>query len=250
MKKDDDLEVKAGVMTVIVPIYNEGPVLNETLLKIKEFLKKNKGYEFLFVDDGSTDSSSQLLKKFVENGSKVFLVSFRKNLGKGSAIKRGVKVASGEYIAFMDGDMAYPLSHLLLLRRELKKSDLVIGCRELFKKNAENARLSRLIVGRTGNLITRKLMGIHFKDTQAGLKGFRNDIAKDLFKKQYIKGFAFDVEIIYQAIKKNYKIKEIPVRLNKDHINKPTKVNVVSDSVKMMFSLLMIKTNYLLGKYG
>ncbi|OGJ15884.1 hypothetical protein A3K73_01840 [Candidatus Pacearchaeota archaeon RBG_13_36_9] len=241
--------MKKGIMTVILPVYNEEKNLNGSLLKVISFSKQNPEYEFLFVDDGSTDNTKQILKN-LKNNKKVFYISYFPNVGKGYAVKKGVEFAKGEYVAFTDGDLAYSLNHLNLLKKELLSYEVIIGCRDLLKENKKTVSLRRKIIGKSFNFLIRGFLKMPFKDTQAGLKGFRNKIAKELFRNQKINGWAFDVELIYKAIKKGYKITQIPAKVSESHIKKRTKVKLLKDSAKMFFSLIKIKSADLLGKYG
>jgi dolichyl-phosphate beta-glucosyltransferase len=242
--------MKKGMMTVILPVYNEEKILNGILGKIKSFVKQNPDYEFLIVNDGSTDNTKRIIKDNLDkNTENILFLSYPQNHGKGYAIKRGVDIAKGEHISFLDGDLAYSLNHLKIMRKELLNYDLVIGCRDFIKENEESIKLKRKITGKTFNYLSRKIMGFSFRDTQAGIKGFRNKAAKELFRKQFIRGFAFDVEILYRAIKNNYKIHQIPVRVSQEHKKSGTNVKILNDSVRMFYSLLKIKLVSLLGKY-
>jgi dolichyl-phosphate beta-glucosyltransferase len=243
--------MKKDIMTVILPVYNEEKILNGILNKINLFSKQNPDYEFLIVNDGSTDNTGKIIKDNLSKKMKnILFLSYSPNQGKGHAVKKGVEIANGEYISFLDGDLAYSLNNLKTMRKELLNYDLVIGCRDLIRENDENIDLKRKITGKTFNSLSRKIMGIPFKDTQAGIKGFKNKVAKELFRKQLIKGFAFDVEILYRAVKKNYRIHQIPVRVSQEHKKKGTKVKILKDSIRMFYSLLKIKSADLSGKYG
>ena len=239
-----------GKVSVILPIYNEEKKIRETFNEVSKFSEKNEDYTFIFVDDGSKDNTNKILRELMNQSNKnIKLVSYINNSGKGYAIKTGIKYANGDYICFTDGDLAYSLDHLKLMNEKLKYFDMVLGKRGLVSDNIHNIKKIRKIFGKTFNTFSKFILGIGFDDTQAGLKGFKGDIAKKLFSKQKIKGFSFDAEIIYLAKKYNYKILEIPARVSNGHSYKISKVNLFKDSIKMFFSLLEIRLNNLLGKY-
>ena len=162
----------------------------------------------------------------------------------------GVKKARGDYICFIDSDMAYSLDHLFLLTNALRESDMAMGSRRFYLENADNIRQIRIFFSKSFNLFIRIILGINYKDTQAGVKGFRRDLAKNIFSLQKIDGWAFDVEKIYLAKKKGAVILEIPALVSKKHLLIKSNVKLIKDSVKMFLSLLSIKLNDLKGMYG
>ncbi len=238
-------------ISVILPVYNESKCIASTFNTVLEYSLKNPYYEFIFVNDGSTDGTPNILKQHIEDSktSRISLISYEQNRGKGYAIKRGVESSFGDYICFLDSDMAYSLTHLEFLIDKLEVFDVVIGCRNLIPENFNRVRLIRLLAGKIFNFMTRSILSLHFNDMQAGLKGFRKEVAKELFDKQTIQRFCFDVELIYLAQKRQYTIAEIPAIVSKTHLAKVSKVNLLIDSIRMLKSLLQIKINESLGLY-
>lgn len=232
-------------VSIILPFYNESKIVEEIFKEVFLFSEENKDYEFIFVNDGSTDNTLELLGKILSNSKtkRIKIVSYKNNLGKGYAIRKGVEYAFGEFICFTDSDLAYSLDHLKLLVEKLKYYDLAIGCRNLSPLNEEKISMMRFIVGRGYNILTRIFFGFGNFDTQAGIKGFKKEVAKELFSKQKMNNYSFDVEIIYLAKKKGYSIGMIPATLSKNHKNRISKVSVVRDSLSMFFDLIKIKLN-------
>jgi len=235
-------------ISVILPCYNEEKIIEDTLKKVLNFSKKNPSYEFIFVDDGSKDKTLSLLKKYASN-PKIKVVSYNPNQGKGHAVKRGIMKAQGGYIIFTDSDLAYSLSHLELVTKELASSQVVIGSRALSSKTPERTSLFKIIRGVTYNILSRIVLGLSYQDMQAGLKGFHGNVAKKIFSKQQIKNFSFDPEVIYIAKKHNYKITEIPAEVSEDHKEKSSQIKLFRDPAKMLLGLFEIKLNELRGKY-
>jgi len=234
--------------SLIIPIYNEEKIIGNTLKELNAFLEQEKNHwEILLVDDGSTDNTLKIIKSFKPRCFQI--ISYKKNKGKGYAIREGVKYSNWNYIYFIDSDLAYSLNHLFFMSEKLKDFDLVIGCRKFDSVKVENISLIRKLFGAGFNFLSRIILNLKFRDMQAWLKGFKKSVAKDLFKMQKINGWSFDVELIYLAKKRGYTIKEIPARVSPTHSYEVSQISLFKDSIKMFFSLIFIKINNLLGKY-
>ena len=234
---------------VIIPVFNESGRILKTCNAITEFLENNPNYTFLFVNDGSTDDTFEILKQRKEQFNDINILPLSENKGKGGAIREAVMQSDEEYICFIDGDLAYSFNHLPNLFKKLKIFDVVIGSRSLGFKNKKKLLLRRRILGGGFNLLVRLITGLPYKDTQAGLKGFRLDKAKKIFSKQIITDFSFDVELLFIAKKYGYTIGEIPAIVAKHHTEKNTRVNLITDTIRMFFDLFKIHYYNLTGKY-
>jgi dolichyl-phosphate beta-glucosyltransferase len=238
-------------ISVILPVYNESNCIASTFQSVLEYSINYPNYQFIFVNDGSTDGTPDILRRHIEHAgsNQISLISYEENRGKGYAIKKGVEASIGNYICFIDSDLAYSLTHLEFLIDKLEIFDVVIGCRNLIPDNFNRVKLIRLLAGKIFNFMTQNILSLHFSDMQAGLKGFRRDIANNLFEQQTIQRFCFDVELIYLAQKRGYKIGEIPAIVSNTHLAKVSKVNLLIDSIRMLQSLIQIKINDNLGLY-
>ncbi len=237
--------------SVILPVYNESACIHNTFDSVLDFSQNNPYYHFIFVNDGSTDDTKEIIEARIEQSktSQISLLNYNTNRGKGYAVKKGLEYGHGDYLCFIDGDLAYSLAHLELIVDKLEVFDVVIGCRNMIPDSVKKVKFNRKIAGKVFNVISRKILALKFKDMQAGVKGFRKYVAKDLFEKQTMTGFAFDVELIYLAKKQGYTIGEIPAIVSEMHIHKASKVDLLKDSMKMFCSLLEIKYNDRAGKY-
>ena len=235
-------------ISLIIPVYNEERVIKETIEKLREFIKSEKdNWEAIFINDGSKDNTLKILKNFSPHFFKI--ISYKKNRGKGFAIKKGVETATGDYICFMDSDLAYSFKNLKKLIVKLNDYDLVIGSRNLSTDNHENISLERRIMGNVFNKISNFILKYDLKDTQCGLKVFQGGVAKDLFSKQTVYDFSFDTEILYLAKKKKYKLGKEKAIVSKHHLVKDSKVNLLTDPLRMFFNLIKIRLNDFLRKY-
>ncbi len=234
--------------SLIIPIYNEERIIKRTLETLREFLKKQKEeWEVILVNDGSTDKTLEILENFKPRFFKI--ISYPKNRGKGYAIKKGILEANGNFIGFIDADLAYSFENLKQAFKELKNANIVIGSRSLAKINNVRTNLLRKIYGRIFNIMSNLILQMNFKDTQCGLKVFRKEVAKEIFKMQRVENYGFDTEILFIAKKKNYRIKEIPAYLSPHHSYNKSKVNLILDPIKMFLSLIKIRINNFLGEY-
>lgn len=238
-------------IAVILPVYNEANCIEQTFDRILEFSQINHAYNFIIVNDGSTDDTLPI----IENKLKTFpthhikLISYNHRQGKGYAVKKGSEYVDADCICFMDGDLAYSPEHLEPLVEKLEKFHVVIGCRNLDRENFRNLTLLRKISGQIFNFISRKILNLPYRDMQAGLKGFQKNAAQELFNQQTITGFSFDAELLFLAQKKGYTIGEIPARISEQHLYKASQVNIVKDSLQMFSCLLKIRSNDRAGNY-
>jgi len=235
-------------ISLIISAYNEEKILPYTLIKLHSFIKnQNDKWEVIFVDDGSLDNTLKILKEFKPRFFKI--ISYKPNRGKGYAIRKGVEKATGDYVGFTDSDLPYPLEDLKKAFLYLKDFDIVIGSRNLVKINKVKTSLIRKIYGRAFNLLSKIILSHNISDTQCGMKVFRTEVAKDLFSRQLLNRFAFDIEVLYIAKKQNYRIKELPAVLLRTHSYRKSKVSLIKDPIRMFLDLIRIKINHLSGKY-
>lgn len=246
--------VTATLPTVCVtlPVYNEAGLIERTFHAVAAFAANAPNYHFLFVDDGSKDDTASILRRLVAATglANVELYCQPSNGGKARAIKAGVSRCEADLFLFTDGDLAYPLDHLPLLVKALETSDVAIGSRALVPEKEKNTKVLRRILGWGFNKIARIVIGVPYRDTQAGLKGFRAAAAREIFKRQHITGFEFDVEVVFLAKMLRYRISEIPAHVSDAHSYKISKVNLVRDPLRMFGGLWRIRMNHWRGRYA
>lgn len=236
-------------LSVIVPSYNEEKRIESSLRKILKHLRKNyTHFEVLVVDDGSEDKTNEQLERLCKEFHELRTLSLPINKGKGKAVKEGVLLAQGELILFTDADNASPIEELDKLIEALDPhSDLVIGSRFLKGSNIEKKQpWYRVFIGRLGNKLIQIFFfqGIH--DTQCGFKLFRSKAAKDIFKRQKINRWGFDVETLFLAFLLNYKVKEIPIHWM--HVP-GSRLRPIRDGFKTIAELGKIKWYFWTGRY-
>ena len=229
-------------LSIVIPAYNEEKRIGDTLDKIYEFLKtKSYDYEVIVIDDGSRDKTVSVANESrLARIKKLKVLTNGSNRGKGFSVKRGIMNSGGDCILFSDADMSTPIEELDRLLNCMKQGyDIVIGSRSVDESDIRTRQpIYREFMGKIFNFFVKMLLSIEFSDTQCGFKLFSARAAKEIAALMKIEGFSFDVEMLYLAKMKNYKIKEIGVIWN----NSPhSKVKVMSSSIDMFFSLFMIR---------
>ncbi len=238
-------------LSVVVPAYNESLRILPYLTRILRYLaQRGDSHEILVVDDGSTDGTAAAVKQLQVSQPSIRLIQLPRNLGKGAAVRAGMRQARGELRLFADADGATPIEELEQLEAAIHAgADLAIGSRPLAARDSRytvKARVHRSVLGSLFNLIVRSL-GIHgIADTQCGFKLFRKPIAQDLFSVVHVNGYGFDLELLYLAQRRGYRAAEVPV----NWAEQPgSKVRVLRDGLRMLRELLAVRRNYAGGLY-
>jgi dolichyl-phosphate beta-glucosyltransferase len=225
-------------LSVVVPAFREADRIGTTVARVRDELVPLMGaggVEVVVVDDGSGDGTDDAARAA---GADQVLV-LPANRGKGAAVRAGVLAAHGRTVAFTDADLSYPPAQIATLVDEVEDGwDVVVGSRV----HTETATLVRAgavreLGGRVINLCTHAvLLGAH-RDTQCGLKAFRSDVARSLFSRSRIDGFAFDVEVFHLAERDRLSVREVPVRVaNAER----SSVRVVRDGLVLVRDLARI----------
>lgn len=166
----------AKEVSIVVPFLNEEQSLRELYEKIRNGLSRVRNYEIIFVDDGSTDGSARVVTDLRQRDRRIKLIRFRRNFGKSAALSVGFAEAEGTYVITMDADLQDDPAEIPNLLNELKKGyDLVSG----WKKKRRDP-ITKTIPSRFFNFVTRMMTGIKLHDFNCGLKGYRNEVVKEV----------------------------------------------------------------------
>jgi glycosyltransferase involved in cell wall biosynthesis len=204
-------------VTLVLPAYNEAARLDGGLDELFGYLDTNpelaERLDVLVVDDGSTDGTSAIVTRraAARRGLAVMRVP---HAGKGAAVRAGMLAAPGDLVVFADADMATPPSELPGLLAALDDADVALGSR--IQPDGSDMRASqpplRRVLGRLFHALAAVWVSGPIRDTQCGFKGFRREVARDLFGHQQITSIVFDVELIHLALRRKYRLAVVPVR--------------------------------------
>ncbi len=235
-------------LSLLLPCYNSNAVIEKQLPQLISFLKtKPFSYEILLIDDGSKNGEG--LRLIAEKNQCLYLKN-EKNLGKGASIRKGISEAKGQFILFTDCDIPFEYDAIDTILNYLDKKEfhLAVGDRTLEASNYfSDIPFTRKIGSTVFTFFVGRFVTTGMNDTQCGIKGFRRDAAQDIFSVSRINGFAFDVETIYIAMKRNYDIKRIPVKLRNQG---GSSVSLLRHTIPMIFDLFSIKWNHVRRHYN
>jgi dolichyl-phosphate beta-glucosyltransferase len=235
------------LLTIIVPAYNEERRLPTTLPEIVAFAEaQDYASEILVVDNASTDRTGEIARAIADEHP-IVSVLYQPIQGKGAAVHKGMLEGQGDFLFICDADLAMPIKEVnKFLPPTLSDYDIAIASREAPGAVRYDEPWYRHVMGRIFNLIVRMLAVPGIQDTQCGFKCFRREAARDLFASQTIDGWAFDVEILHVAIKRGYRIVEVPINW---YYGENSRVSPVRDSWRMLQEVLRIRRNSRAGLY-
>ena len=236
-------------LSIVLPSYKDAELLRSQLPAFIAWLNAKIGsYELIIVDDGSDDAGAT---ENIAKENKVIFIRQEKNSGKGAAVRKGMLAAKGEYRIFTDADIPFEFDAIenFLHYIKDKEFDIAIGDRRLPESNYfSKIKGARKVGSNIFTFFVGRFITTGFSDTQCGIKGFKGKVADDLFSVARLNGFAFDVEILYIALKRNYDIKRLPVHFRSNHDD--SSVSLMRHAPGMLMDLFRIKWNHLRGNYN
>jgi glycosyltransferase involved in cell wall biosynthesis len=232
-------------ISIIIPAYNEEKRLPSTLDTVRDYVSKTSWEfaEIVVVDDGSLDATAAVA---AAAGARV--LPNPGNRGKGYSVRHGMLEAKGEWALFTDADLSAPIADLEKLwdAAEREHAQVAFGSRALDRSLVGvHQSAFRENIGRLFNVLMRIETGLPFRDTQCGFKLFETRAAREIFGRQRLDGFGFDVEVLYIARHLGYRTLEVPVKWN----------NVAGTKVSAWRGLtafldpLQVRWNGVTGKY-
>jgi glycosyltransferase involved in cell wall biosynthesis len=247
----DKLKSNAGPKySIVIPAYNESARLPATLQSVLECIRA-RGWdaEVIVVNDGSTDTTAEAVRAFSRTAPEVRLLENPGNRGKGYSVRSGMLDAWGEVALFTDADLSAPIAEAEGLFAAIEQgAEIAIGSRWLdSSRQTERQPLYRQFFGRCFNAVTRAVMGLPFADTQCGLKAFTREAAQTVFRLQTIERWGFDPEILFIALKRGFRVVEVPVSWAHDE---RTRLSYLHDGLKMLEEIVQIRWNSLIGRYS
>lgn len=235
------------LLTIVIPAYNEERRLPTTLPRVVAFAEA-QGYpvDVLVVDNASTDRTPDVARQIAAEHPIISLL-YQPIRGKGAAVRKGMLEGRGEYLFICDADLAMPIEEVSkFLPPTLSNYDVAIASREVAGAVRHNEPWYRHLMGRVFNALVRLLAVPGIQDTQCGFKCLHREAARDIFTTQIVDGWAFDVEILYIARRRGYRIVEVPIHW---YYGQGSRVSPIRDSIKMVMEVLRIRRHGRAGLY-
>lgn len=241
------MSAQPPLLSLIIPAYNEAERLPETLPAVIDFLDTQPFLsELIIVNNNSRDDTRGVALRFAETRPYIRVLD-EMTQGKGAAVRTGMLSAQGEYLFMADADFSMPVAEIAkFLPSNGVQYDVAIGSREAPGAVRWNEPAYRHLMGRVFNFYVKVLAIPGFEDTQCGFKCFRRDVARDILPLQTIDGWAFDVELLFIALRRGYHIVEIPVNW---YYGENSRVSPVRDTINMLREVWHIRRNGWNGRY-
>ena len=236
-------------LSIVIPAHNEETRLPPSLAQINAYLQQQDySCEVIIVENGSKDRTFEVAQEFADAFDHIRVIQSPDNLrGKGLAVKQGMLAAEGDWRFICDADLSMRIEDIArFLPPESNGFDLIIASREAPGAQRVDEPEFRHMIGRVNNWIIKAAALDDFEDTQCGFKMFNRLAALDLFGVQKMNGIGFDVELLYIAKRRGYKIKEVPITWYYDPYST---MRLWDDSINMLREIWDIRQNWRRGDY-
>lgn len=242
------MNARQPLLSLIIPAYNEGERLPKTLPSVFAFLEaQSYPFEIIIINNNSSDNTREVALDFAATRPYLKVID-ELTQGKGAAVRTGMLAATGEYLFMADADFSMPVEEIAkFLPPQLSQYDIAIGSREVPGAVRYNEPQYRHFMGRVFNFYVKLLAIPGYEDTQCGFKCFRREVAWSILPFQTISGWAFDVELLFIALRHGYKIVEVPVHW---YYGENSRVSPIRDTINMIREVLRIRYNGFTGRYN
>ena len=233
----------------VIPAYNESERLSASLPKVLGYIHRRLfDAEIIVVNDGSTDDTAEVVRRFAATHPEVLLLENPGNRGKGYSVRSGMLHGQGDVLLFTDADLSSPIGEADKLFKAIADgADIAIGSRWLLRElQTERQPWYRQLYGRLFNLGLRVVLGLPYRDTQCGFKAFSRAAVQTVFTRQHIERWGFDPELLFLADRFQLRTVEVPVEWAHDH---RSRINPLRDGLNMGLEMLKIRWNDIQGRY-
>ncbi len=232
--------------SVVIPAYNEAAILPATIKALTQALQAMQHtqqidtYELIFVSDGSSDATPQLLQNAAAMDSHILPIIYTPNKGKGGAVRTGILASTGDLVLYTDSDLAYGTAILETAVKTIliENADLLIGSRAIHPEGYAGYTWTRKTASRLYLRILAWFAGFSHSDSQCGFKIMRGQIGRALFSDMQTDSFAFDFELLLRAQKAGAVVAELPVTIVN---HRTSSVHLIRDALQMLGDIRTIK---------
>lgn len=197
---------------VIIPTYNEA---KNIALLTKELFSLNMDFSILIVDDNSPDGTSRIVEKLQDIYPNLHIITRKMKMGLGSAYVEGFNFAlrnGYKIIVQMDADLSHSPNYIIGMIRVLANSDLVVGSRYFRNAGVVNWPLGRILLSKSANVISKVFLSMPINDLTSGFKCMRREVLEAIdYPSVTTRGYVFQIELVYRAFLKGFKIIEYPI---------------------------------------
>jgi dolichyl-phosphate beta-glucosyltransferase len=234
-------------LSIVIPAYNEAGRLPGTLDRLYNYLRDQEyGWEVIVAVNGSTDGTEEVVKRIAQQMPGVRALSLTER-GKGVACRAGALESRGDVVFLCDADLSMPPETLQQFLAAMERHDIVVGSREAPGARRFSEPRHRHVMGRIFNHLVQLLVLQGIADTQCGFKAFSRRAAWHLFSEQTVKGWGFDVELLFLGRKYGYSICELPIEW---YFDADSRVRPGTDTLNMFAEVCMIRLRSALGRYS
>jgi dolichyl-phosphate beta-glucosyltransferase len=229
------------LVSLVIPAYNEASRIQTTVLEAIEYFRGRQQPCEIIVSADGTDGTREAAQQLVSAHPNIRVIGSPQRRGKGHGIRQAVRIATGTVVGFADADNKTPITEFDKIEPLLRAgTEVVIGSRGLRGSRIERPQpLYRRLGSRAFGIVMHTVVGLPgIRDTQCGFKFFQGDVARELFRRQQIDGYMFDVEILFIARQRGYRIEEVPVRWRDDG---DSRLNLVMGNLRNMRDVLGIR---------
>jgi dolichyl-phosphate beta-glucosyltransferase len=239
----DEVTAAADVtdVTVIVPAFNEVKRISATIEEIRSYFSSRGLSCQIIVSADGDDGTRERARELVPTVPKLMVIGGAERGGKGRGIRQAVPLATGRIVGFVDADQKTPIAEFSKIEPLLASGhEVVIGSRGLSSSQIDNPQPWYRRIGSRGfGLAMHTIVGLrNVPDTQCGFKFFTANAARELFAAQHIDGYMFDVEILFLATRRGWRIGQVPVRWSDDG---DSRLSLVAGNVKNALDLIRIR---------
>ena len=229
-------------ISIILPTYNEAKNIQELLKQIfTEFKKHKLNAEVVVVDDASPDNTGKIADSLKKKYKNLTVIHRPGKLGLGSAYKSGIAVSKGDIIFTMDADFSHDPKRINALASKIKQGyDISIGSRYTKGGGITNWNILRRLISKTANTVSKLILNIKPNDLTSGYRAYKKQVLKETqLDKISSTGYSFLLEILYRALKKGYKVAEVPI-IFKDRVKGKSKLSK-KEFIKYILTIIRLK---------